>query len=159
MNTTLIGDNLLDALVVTSKLLHGQLKSKAMPSWQPSCPDQGWADSLQPSELFQAAQGVRDTYRAELFYAAQGTSWSCKAGILDSVKLDLPQGRKACHCGASLGISKMSCGQALVSPVIQQQGLARQCTAAAGPVAAITGWVFSLQELLTKYSTKMSVQG
>ncbi|OBS65651.1 hypothetical protein A6R68_05812 [Neotoma lepida] len=31
-----------------------------------------WADSLQPrlSELFQAAQGVWDTYKAELFYAA-----------------------------------------------------------------------------------------
>ncbi|OBS66023.1 hypothetical protein A6R68_05437, partial [Neotoma lepida] len=33
----------------------------------------GWADSLQPqlAELFQAAQGVWDTYRAELFYAAR----------------------------------------------------------------------------------------
>lgn len=42
------------------------------------------------------------------------------------MEVDLPQGKKACHCGASCGISKMSCGQVLVSPVTQQQGLARQ---------------------------------
>lgn len=55
----------------------------------------------------------------------RGTFSSCKARILDLVKLDLPQGKKACHCGSSPGISKMSCGQALVAPVTQQQGLAR----------------------------------
>lgn len=55
-----------------------------------------------------------------------GTFWSCKAGILGPMEVDLPQGKKACHCEASCGISKMSCGQVLVLPVTQQQGLARQ---------------------------------
>lgn len=60
------------------------------------------------------------------WFLSPETFWSCKAGILDPMEVDLPQGIKACHCGASCGISKMSCGQVLVSLVTQQQGLARQ---------------------------------
>lgn len=60
------------------------------------------------------------------WFLSLGTFWSFKAGILDPMEVDLPQGKKACHCRVSCGISKMSCGQVLVSPVTQQQGLARQ---------------------------------
>ncbi|OBS70696.1 hypothetical protein A6R68_00759 [Neotoma lepida] len=50
---------------------------------------QGWADSLQPqpSELFQAAQGVQDTSRAELFYAARALA-SSEVAILTVMSYD-----------------------------------------------------------------------